>query len=267
MLLAIGGYLALVVMGVILGLLGGGGAILTLPILVYLFNVPPVLGTSYSLFVVGLTSAIGALAYFRKGELDFRSSFTFFFPSAIGVLISRRLILPMLPEVIAQTSSFSLSRAALLMFVFAALMIVVGVSMLRSKSKNNSQAKIGGVLKRSTQALGVGLLTGFVGAGGGFLIVPALVGLFGLNMKTAVGSSLFVIALNSGVGFASDLFGSRSIEWTDLSIFSGVSAVGMSIGIILGKRFSSAQLKTAFAYFVFITGILIAVRESLELIN
>lgn len=257
------GYIALLIMGGILGLLGGGGAILTLPILVYLFGVSPVLATSYSLFVVGISSALGTIGYYRRNEVDSAKALGFFVPSAIGVLVSRKLIVPALPEIIFRTASFSVSRGSFLMMMFSVLMIIVGFNMIRTRPKpigvEPNQATTG---KRATQALGVGLLTGFVGAGGGFIIVPALTRYFGLPMKVAIGSSLLIIALNSAIGFSSDLIGENSIAWRQLLVFSAIGLVGMLIGSGLSKKLSSEQLKTLFGYFVLSMGVLIAVREA-----
>lgn len=191
------GYIASILMGLTLGMIGGGGSILTVPILVYLFQINPVIATAYSLFIVGLTALVGGGFYLKKGEVDLKTGFVAI-PSFIGVYLTRAYVMPQLPDPVFTIASISFAKPLLIMIVFAVLMVAASLSMIKSKTSNVSSPKEMKALNRliliSLEGLVVGAITGFVGAGGGFLIIPALVILVGLPMKIAVGTSLFIIA-------------------------------------------------------------------------
>ena len=201
------GFIASLVMGIILGLMGGGGSILTVPIMVYLFGFSPTVATGNSLFVVGLTALIGSIMYIRKGDIDFKTGFFFAVPSVIGVNVSRGLIIPKIPEIIFSANGFAFTKEILIMVTFASLMIAASYSMIKKKSdrKPRSVHPTMQAVLIGLQGLVVGLIAGFVGAGGGFLIIPALVLFAGLQMRVAIGTSLMIIALQSLLGFAGDI--------------------------------------------------------------
>lgn len=204
--MAVLGYAASVLMGLSLGLIGGGGSILTVPILVYLFGVDPVLATAYSLFVVGLTSLVGSYSHFRAGNVQLRTAIVFGIPSIIAVYAVRKFIVPIIPDPVFHIRSMELSKGTLLMVLFALLMLMASISMIRpTKQKAGESKATPNYLIIFLEGLLVGGLTGLVGAGGGFLIIPALVLLAGLPMKQAVGTSLLIIALKSLIGFTGDL--------------------------------------------------------------
>ncbi len=254
------GYIASIFMGLSLGMIGGGGSILTVPILVYLFAITPVLATAYSLFIVGLTALVGGLSYLKKKEVDLKTGFIFAVPSFIGVYVTRAYVVPILPDPVFVLGSTPISKALLIMSVFAILMLGASLSMIRG-SKTSTQSKSISDAKRliliSAEGLIVGAITGFVGAGGGFLIIPALVLLVGMPMKIAVGTSLFIIAAKSLLGFIGDVQHQPYIDWQLLFTIAGIAIAGLFLGMKLTKRISEKTLKKSFGYFVLVMGALI----------
>lgn len=258
------GYFGAIIMGLSLGLIGGGGSILTVPILVYLFGLDPVLATAYSLFIVGLVSAIGGMGHMRMGNVKWDTAVIFGIPSIISVYITRAFLLPAIPDNILQISSFSLSKSAAMLLLFAILMLVAAVSMIRKKKESSTDKEFAQSTKYliiMAEGLVVGMITGLVGAGGGFLIIPALVLLAKLPMKQAVGTSLVIIAAKSLLGFMGDLQNDNNIDWNFLLIFSAISVAGIIMGSLLSKRISGEKLKPAFGYFVLVMGVYVLSRE------
>ena len=256
------GYAASVFIGIVLGLMGGGGSILTVPVLVYLFSVEPVAATSYSLFIVGTTSAIGVVPYFRKGLVKVKTAMAFGGPSILAISTTRAVIVPAIPAEIVTIGHFAVTKNLLMMLLFALLMVAASFSMIR-KQKTGSVA-VSETLKINyrriaVQGLAVGLLTGLVGAGGGFLIIPALVIVCGLSMKEAVGTSLAIIAANSLIGFFAEK--SSVINWPFLLGISGLAIAGIIIGAALSRRIDGNKLKPAFGYFILAMGIYILTKE------
>ena len=257
------GYFSSLLIGISLGLIGGGGSILTLPVLVYLFGVDPVIATAYSLFIVGLTSAVGVIPKYREGMVDLRTALIFGAPSILTVFVTRKWILPSIPAVLWEYEGWVLTKSLLLLFLFAVLMIAASYSMIRGKSQNSSHTeqgfKYGPMLAEGAV---VGLLTGLVGAGGGFLIIPALVLLTGLPMKKAVGTSLLIIAAKSLIGFTGDL-SEHSMDWMLLGIVSAMAVMGIFIGNRLSRQIDGNSLKKGFGWFVLAMGIYILLKEGL----
>ena len=201
----IAGYIASFFIGISLGLIGGGGSILTLPVLVYLFGLAPGSAISYSLFVVGSTSLVGSLNSYRKRLIDFKTAFLFGISSVVTVFITRKFILPLIPDLIT-IGSYSLPFSVVTMVLFAILMLLASIKMITAKPINEQNIPTDKSLyKLLLYGIGIGLITGFLGAGGGFLLIPALVLMLILPMKKAIGTSLLIIALNSIVGFIADL--------------------------------------------------------------
>lgn len=252
------GYIASIFMGLSLGMIGGGGSILTVPILVYLFGINPILATAYSLFIVGLTALFGGFGYLKKGEVDLKTGFIFAVPSFVGVYLTRRFVVPSLPDPVFSVGEMAISKPLLIMLVFAVLMLAASVSMIKTKkSAAVPKAPLSPAMKFgliSLEGLVVGGVTGFVGAGGGFLIIPALVVLVGMPMKIAVGTSLFIIAAKSLIGFVGDLQGTAVIDWKLMLIVAGIAIVGLFLGMSLSKKVSETALKKGFGYFVLIMG-------------
>lgn len=259
------GYLASALIGISLGLIGGGGSILTVPVLVYLFGIDPLLATSYSLFVVGSTSFVGAVNNFKNGFVKFKIGLLFGISSITTVLLTRKFIIPNIPKNVLTIGTFTLTENKLVMLLFAILMVAAAIAMIGKKenklqvNENKSKTRIGKLL-----ALGVviGFATGILGAGGGFLLIPTLVILMGLPMKEAVGTSLFIIALNSLFGFSVDL-GHFEIDWIFLLKITSIAIVGIFVGGIISKRIDGDKLKKGFGYFVLVMGVYIILKETL----
>ena len=257
------GYLASIAMGITLGLMGGGGSILTVPIMVYLFALSPMVATGYSLFVVGTTAVIGSVMYIRKGDVDFPASLAFALPSVIGVNFARGTILPRIPAIVAQVGSVILTKEILVMVTFAALMVAAAYSMIK-KRKTQTPLAVNPMLRVGLiglQGFFVGMIAGFVGAGGGFLIIPALVFMAGLPMRVAVGTSLTIIAFQSLLGFAGDLSRGLTVDWSLLAIVTTCAAIGIILGSAFAHKIQEQKLKTAFGWFVLLMGITILVEQ------
>ena len=261
------GYLGAIVIGMILGLIGGGGSILTVPILVYLMGINPVLATAYSLFIVGLTSAIGTIRNLKQGLVDVKTAAIFSIPAFTAVYATRKFIVPAIPDPIITTDSMSLSKPMGIMIFFAVIMLLASISMISTKS-NDKQEKNGlnngfqfnRILLLLVEGGVVGVLTGLVGAGGGFLIIPALVLLAKLPMKRAVATSLLIIAIKSLIGFIGDVE-NMEIDWMFLLLFSGLSVIGIFIGTYCSKFITGKKLKTAFGWFVLTMAVYIFIKE------
>lgn len=260
------GYPASIIMGLALGLTGGGGSILTVPILVFLFGIGALQATAYSLGLVGLVAMWGAWGAYRSGDLHLSRALSFGIPGVIGVLISRRVLLPMLPPQIS-IFSLTLNQNSLLLIFFSMLMLLASASMIQaSRGKTNSNNALDDKSTVSNMALffgglSIGLIAGFVGAGGGFLIVPALVNLGKLDMRQAVGTSLFVIALQSLLGVLGDFKALLQIDFTLFGTIVLLAIIGMSFGTRLRKRISQSKLKLGFGIFVLVMGSLILLQQ------
>lgn len=257
------GYALSILIGVSLGLIGGGGSILTVPVLVYAFYVEPVLATGYSLFIVGLTSAVGSVDFFRKGLVNVKTAIIFGIPSIAAVFATRAYIVPAIPKEVFSIGGLVVTKAILMMALFAILMIAASYSMIKKDKKpteeNTGEQKFNYPLILVEGAV-VGVLTGLVGAGGGFLIIPALVVLSKLPMKEAVGTSLVIIAAKSLIGFFGE-GGDEVINWTFLFLISAFAIVGIFIGGALSKKIDGKKLKPAFGWFVLVMGIYILIKE------
>ena len=256
------GYFGALIIGVVLGLIGGGGSILTVPVLVYLLAINPVTATAYSLFVVGASALVGAFKNMQKKLVDFRTAIVFSIPAFIAVYATRKYMVPAIPESLFSIGGFEITKNIGIMLFFAIIMILASVSMIRENGKKKADAE-----KISynypliiIEGIVVGVLTGIVGAGGGFLIIPALVLLAKLPMKKAVATSLLIIAIKSLIGFIGDVQ-NMNIEWIFLAIFTGLSVVGMFVGIYLNKFIDGKKLKKGFGWFVLLMGVYIIWAE------
>ena len=255
--------MASILIGVSLGLIGGGGSILTLPVLVYLWGINPVVSTAYSLFVVGTTSLVGSVNYMRQHQVNYKAAVLFALPSFLSVFLTRKFLVPWIPDPVFTTDTFVLSKSMAVMLFFALIMLAASYSMIQDKKTaagdthsplqfNYTSIAVNGLL--------VGLLTGIVGAGGGFLIIPAMVLLVRLPMKTAVGTSLLIIAANTLFGFWGGV-ASLSIDWPFLLKFTTLSVLGIFIGTYLTRFIAGEKLKKAFGWFVLLMGVYIISHE------
>jgi uncharacterized membrane protein YfcA len=263
------GYFAAIFIGLSLGIMGGGGSILTVPVLVYLMGVSPVLSTAYSLFVVGSTSLVGASGYFRRGLVSLRTAVVFLLPSLLAVFLVRKKLLPAIPHELFAIGRLVFTKDLLVLVAFAGLMVLAAVSMISSQQVEEIITE---ELPHKRQfnyplilfiGLVVGTLTGFVGAGGGFLIIPALVLGARLPMKLAVGTSLAIIALNSLIGFTGDLSAGTAIAWPFLLGFLAFALGGIVLGSYLARFIPGARLKPAFGWFTLAMGTFILAKELL----
>lgn len=257
------GYFLAALVGISLGLIGSGGSILMVPILVYVFALNPVLATSYSLFVVGATSLVGAFNNYRKGLVSIKTALLFGLTSVTTVFITRKLIMPRIPDTLFSIGSFQVKHDLATMVLFAILMLMASFAMIKGGSKNtnvDTNTSSADTIKLLSFGVLVGLTTGFLGAGGGFLIIPALVLILKIPMKKAVGTSLLIIALNSLIGFTGDL-GYISINWKFLISISLIAVAGIFIGGALAKKIESHKLKKGFGWFVLVMGVYIIIKE------
>jgi uncharacterized membrane protein YfcA len=255
------GYLASILIGISLGLIGSGGSILTVPVLVYLFQVEPLLATTYSLCIVGLSSIAGVISRLKQKLVDFKILLLFGLPSILGVFISRKFLLPAIPVVMNFGRNFLLTKSNFIMLFFALLMLASALTMILGKNKKET-AVILPIYGYSLMfvGLGEGLLTGIVGAGGGFLIIPALVILAKLPMKKAIASSLVIISIKSLVGFTGDLF-HTTVDWTFLYKIVILATLGIITGNYLNKKMDGAKLKKGFGFFVLAMSLFIIIEQ------
>ena len=329
----IAGYIAAIIIGFTLGLIGGGGSILTVPVLVYLLHINPVLATAYSLFVVGVSSTVGAFNYMKKGLLNYKTAIIFAVPSFIAVFLTRKFLVPAIPEQLFSIGTldittevlfilililamifvsllslnrifqgnkkhiktfllvtpaaimvflvrqflipripdnlivigdFTLSRDMGIMLFFAVIMLLAGLSMIRKNKSEENDKEPSGIIYNYpmivVEGAIIGTITGIVGAGGGFLIIPALVLLARLPMKMAIGTSLLIIAVKSLAGFLGDL-SNQSIDWVFLLSFTGFAIIGIFIGTYFSRFIDNQKLKKGFGWFVLIMSVYIILKE------
>jgi uncharacterized membrane protein YfcA len=259
------GYIAALFIGLSLGIIGGGGSILTVPVLVYLFDYDAVVSTSMSLFIVGVSSAVGSYSYFKKGLINIKTAIIFGIPSIIAVFITRKWIVPAIPQVVIDVNGFQIEKDAFLLLLFAVLMLMASYSMIK-KTKNTTKSNDLDDSQRFNYPIIllegsiVGVLTGLVGAGGGFLIIPALVVLSKLPMKEAVGTSLAIIAAKSLIGFTGES-SETLIPWPFLMLITTLAIIGIIVGSFVSKFIDGNRLKPAFGWFVLIMGFYIIIKE------
>lgn len=248
-------YAIAVFIGITLGLIGAGGAIVAVPAFVYLEYIPPTLASGYALFVVAVASGVASIGNIRQRLIDWRAALAFGSTTLISVAVVRRFLLPMVPADV-----YGVSRDAVLMLAFAGVLLVAAVAMLRRKQKvaTNIPTHVG---RLSVYGLIIGVVSGFLGVGGGFLMTPALALWAGLDMKRAVATSLVLIAANSAVGVGADLVGGIQYDWPFVLTFTALTTLGIISGMFLTRRINGQQLKAIFGWFILAIGIAVAIRE------
>jgi uncharacterized membrane protein YfcA len=250
------GYFLAVLIGLVLGIIGGGGTMLTLPLLVFIFKVDVLSATSYTMFIVGITSAVGSYAYFKSGMVNLKKAVSFGVPSMIVVAGMRHWVVPSIPAVLIDSEFWVLSKEDFMMLFFALLMLLASVSMIRkSKSLDDGEYEVSHLMLVLNGTL-VGVVSGLVGAGGGFLIIPALVIFSRTPIKQAIGTSLIIITANSAVGFVGDL-GAQNLDWNLLLSVTFATVVGIFVGTKVSSRIDGAKMKPAFGWFILLMGIAI----------
>ena len=259
------GYIASIFIGISLGLIGGGGSILTVPVLVYLFGIGAEMSTAYSLFIVGSTALVGGVRNASLGNVNYKTAVVFTIPAFIAVYATRAYLVPAIPDEIMTVETYVLTKDIAIMVFFALVMLAASVSMIRNKREEEEdedatpQFNIPAILLEGTL---VGVLTGIVGAGGGFLIIPALVLFAKLPMKKAVGTSLLIIAAKSLIGFIGDVqrYGDQ-IDWTLLLTVTAIAVFGIFVGIYLNNFIDGKKLKKGFGFFVLLMAVYIIVKQ------
>jgi len=260
------GYFSAIIIGLALGLIGGGGSILTVPVMVYLFGISPMLATAYSLFIVGVSSLFGVYKNIQLKLINYKVALVFALPSLITVFLTRRMLVPWIPDTIFSIGGLVVTKSLGIMIFFAIVMLLAAWSMIRSGNTDIDKKDQGISLNIPViiaEGIVVGVVTGLVGAGGGFLIIPVLVLMVGLSMKEAVGTSLLIIAVKSLIGFMGDLGASQEIDWMFLGVFTSLAVIGIILGVYLTKYISGTKLKTSFGWFVLVMAIYILSKELL----
>lgn len=253
-------YILAIFIGLSLGLMGGGGSILTVPVLVYTADVSPTNATAYSLFIVGIVALIGGFKNIRSGNFDRKGAIIFGPISIIAVYATRGFIVPAIPNVVYSSGDFSLTKDTFTMIFFGLVMLTASYSMIFGK-KGKSGGKVSPI-SLAISGIFTGLIAGFAGAGGGFLIIPSLVFFGKLDMKKAVGTSLAIISMQSLIGFfLGDALSGLEIDWNLLAIFSTMAMIGIFIGMALSKKIDSGSLKKTFGYFILAMALFILIKE------
>lgn len=261
-------YSLFFLIGLILGLIGGGGSILSVPVLVYLLHYPAEVATGYSLFIVGITSLIGGFAFIKRGDISFESLLQFAVPSLITVFFVRKYLIPALPEVFFTLGNYNVTKQIFIMILFAVLIVSSSYSMIKKQKPNYRNDAMWEEFSRSPVriyfvillAIFVGFLTGFVGAGGGFIIVPVLLFFIRVPVKKSIGTSLCIIAINSLIGFSGNL-SHLNVDWHLLLVTSSICVAGILLGNLISVKISAHKLKPAFGWFTLIVGIFVIVKE------
>jgi len=258
-------YILAILVGLSLGLIGGGGSILTVPILVYIADIDPIAATSYSLFIVGISAFFGATSKIKKNEVDLKKGIYFGIPSILSIFLTRKFILDLIPDILIEFNNFTLTKPLFILIFFAFLMLFAGFNMLKNKKDIVADSSSNNIFVLVILGFVVGFIVGLVGAGGGFLIIPALVSMLKMKMKDAIGTSLMIIALNSFFGILGDLLNGVILDYTFLVSFSIISVIGIYLGNYLSNFISGQKLKKYFAYFVIIVAIYMILKETLFL--
>lgn len=261
-------YFLAVLIGVSIGLVGSGGSIMAVPILVYLFKLDPMIATGYSLFIVGASSLTGGVVKAYRNLVDFKMVAIIGLPSLIMVLITRIYIMPQLPDILWENDSLQISKSLFIMLFFAIIMIIASYSMIKAPESTEevSETTKSGLYVPFVLMIGIalGVVTGMVGAGGGFLIVPSLVLVMRTPIHKAIGTSMWIVAINSLLGFSGYLITDQaSIDWQIIVYFTAASIVGIVIGLLLSRYISGERLKKGFGYFILIMGAYILLTELL----
>ena len=254
------------IVGITLGLVGAGGSILTVPILVFIVGIEPKYATTYSLFVVGITSLVGTVHNLILKKLHLFSAFVFFVPSLVVMLLFKHYVMPEIPDDIVEFQDFILTKDVAIMIVFAFVMMAASFNMIRGNPVAAQEQDIKNISFNykaiALQGVIVGGLTAILGVGGGFLIVPALVTFARLPIKLTIGTSLLIITINSLSGFLFDVLETNySLDWTFLLIFTGIASIGIFIGMYLNKYIKPVQLKKGFGYFVLCMSVYILLHQ------
>jgi uncharacterized membrane protein YfcA len=260
----IAGYLLSLIIGFSLGLIGGGGSILTIPVLVYFFQIDPSMAATYSFFIVGLTAVSGSINHYRMHNIDYKAVLFFGIPSVVILFIVRKWLINLIPDMIFQSGEIKVTKAFFFMIVFSALMIIAGLSMIKQK-KYIFLYKKKNITRLIIQGLITGAITGFIGIGGGFIIVPSLVLFAGLPMKKAIGTSLTIITVNCIVGILGNLDAAESLNFSFLLAFASLAIIGIIAGTWSTRFIPDKKLKPFFGWIILLMSVVVFIRAFMGL--
>lgn len=252
--------------GLLFGLMGAGGSILTLPILVYLFRIDVSTATLYSLFIVGTTSLLGAFSYMRQGLFDRKAALDFGLPSIVAVVVTKMCIDPIIPAVFFTFGGKEFTKATFLMCLLSVIMLTSSYRIIRDRysrvRKEEPDVVAHHSQKLTMNGILVGVLSGLIGIGGGFLIIPALILFCKLPIKQAVGTSLTIIAVQSLAGFLSG-YRAQPVNWSLILPITSVAILGVILGTALSKQVDAERLKIGLGWFIGITAFFIIAQETI----
>jgi uncharacterized membrane protein YfcA len=254
------GYFALIGIGLILSLTGAGGSLLSLPILVYLFSLDVVTASSYSLFIVGTTSLIGAWLEHKRHRVDFRTGIVFGIFSVISIFVTRTWIVPRIPDEILLSDSLTVTKRVLMLGIFALLAISSSAIILLKHTWTTSHTAESRLKFLIPTGIVTGIVVGLAGVGGGFLILPSLLLFARLPFKPAVGTTLLIIGFNSMLGFLGDVI-NYPINWLFLLLITCFSIVGMLLGHLYSARMPRHYIRLAFGWIVLTVAVAMLARE------
>lgn len=252
-------WICALLIGLSLGLLGSGGSILTIPVLVYVAHTNPALAINYSLFIVGLTAAVGTIRFAITRELQIKETLFFASASVSTVFIVRGFLVPLLPAEII-IANYTIQVESLLMLLLVVVMLFSAKAMIAEVKfiQQDTQQSKAKVIANGTA---VGAITGVTGAGGGFLIVPSLIINLRFSFLQATASSLFIVFLNSAIGFLTGYKNFKTYDWSFLILFALVSITGLFIGTFIKNKFNLILLRKFFGYFIIAVAIYIILKE------
>ncbi len=254
------GFVLIFLVGLILGLVGGGGSLLAIPILIYIFSLDVITASSYSLFLIAITCAVGTALRYKNHTIDVNSGILFGLPSIISLFLTRWLIIPELPEIIFQFGTMVLSKRLFLLSVFSMMIVMTSIPMILRKGDQDIRIQNKKSILLIFLGLIIGFVTGLVGIGGGFIILPVLFLVAKLPFQKAVGTSIFIIFMKSAIGFLGDLFHYQP-DWLFLLMLSSISVLGIFSGIRISAHINTMKLKTAFGWLLLFIGISVITKE------
>ena len=261
--IAILGYIGAILTGLVLGLLGGGGAAVSIPILVYAFHVPSSTATGYSLLIVGFTALLGTIQNVRMGLVKYRALIRCGLPALVSIYVMRRFLIHSIPATFFTLGGFKLTKDGFILLLLAFFMAMVARNMIYAAKPDKKEAKQTPYISILIQSIFIGLFTGMVGAGGGFLLIPLLLASEPMEFRNATATSLMLVTLNSFIGFVGDMQSNNVIDWPFLLSFLGCSIAGVIIGIQVAHRIDNKKLRLVFGYAMMGIAIFIIVKELL----
>ena len=265
-------YLIAVIIGAVIGMTGSGGSLL-LPTFTYLCGLPVQLATGYTLVLTGLSAAFGTIPRFKSGDIDFVTAITLALPLLLSTIIVRGWVFDLIPSALVDSSWITVSRRQAIMMLFVCLVLLSWASMtglIGSKFTPTPNLRQTSPLKYFSILISCGLAIGavsaFVGAGGGVMLVPLLVVVIGLPIKTVVGTTLLIVAIKSITGFSGDVLSQfASIDWVFLARFMLAMAIGVFVGSNVAQRIDPTVLKRSFSWFLLFIALFVSAKELLEL--